>query len=63
MDHKRYCEIESGITDAKLTSEEIAEGWHFCREWDGLLIGPGMPEMEACLCKYSNKNCPSCGDD
>jgi hypothetical protein len=23
---------------------------HYCPDWDYLLIGPGMPEMEACLC-------------
>ena len=31
-----------------LQPEEIAEGWHFCPEWDGLLIGPGMWEFEHC---------------
>lgn len=34
----------------ELTEEEKAEGWHFCREWDGLLIGPGDDEREACSC-------------
>jgi hypothetical protein len=34
-----------------LTSEEIAEGWHFCYDWDGLLVGPGMKEMECCTCR------------
>lgn len=24
---------------------------HFCPEWDGLLVSPGMPEMDACLCE------------
>ena len=33
-----------------VTPEEFAEKWHFCYEWDGLLIGPGMPEMECCTC-------------
>jgi hypothetical protein len=33
-----------------LTEEEIKYGWHFCHEWDGLLVGPGMKEAEACLC-------------
>lgn len=36
--------------DLALTPEEIAEGWHFCWEWDGLLVGPGMKELEACTC-------------
>lgn len=33
-----------------LTSAEISAGWHFCAEWDGLLVGPGMEELEHCLC-------------
>ena len=33
-----------------LTMEESDEGWHFCPDWDGLLIGPGMMELESCLC-------------
>ncbi len=36
--------------DAQLTEQEIAEGWHFCFDWDGLLVGPGMPEAESCYC-------------
>jgi hypothetical protein len=31
-----------------LTPEEIALGWHFCVEFDGLLIGPGWPERACC---------------
>ena len=34
----------------KLSDDEISQGWHFCDDWDGLLIGPGMGEMEACEC-------------
>lgn len=33
-----------------LTTEEIARGWHFCFEFDGLLVGPGMQEEEVCRC-------------
>ena len=29
-----------------LAEEEIKDGWHFCCEWDGLLIGPGMKETD-----------------
>jgi hypothetical protein len=36
--------------DLELTPEEVAEGWHFCWDWDGLLIKPGMREYEACTC-------------
>lgn len=33
-----------------LTDDEISAGWHFCLDWDGLLIGPGMEEMMCCTC-------------
>lgn len=33
-----------------LTAEEMLEGWHFCCEFDGLLVGPGMTELEFCQC-------------
>lgn len=37
--------------EAKLTPAEIDQGWHFCYDWDGLLVGPGMGEIEFCRCK------------
>jgi len=40
----------------ELTEEEISEGWHFCWEWDGLLVGPGMKEIEVCNCQKKNDN-------
>ena len=36
--------------ESELTPEEAAIGWHFCEEFDGLLIGPGMDEMKVCYC-------------
>jgi hypothetical protein len=34
-----------------LTLEELAEGWHWCcGGWDGMLVGPGMPELNYCEC-------------
>jgi len=36
--------------DKELTAEEIKEGYHFCYDWDGLLVGPDMKEMETCRC-------------
>lgn len=36
--------------DAQLTGRELAAGWHWCAEWDGLLVGPGMGELEVCRC-------------
>ena len=33
-----------------LTDEEISQGWHFCPDFDSLLIGPGEPEFDFCQC-------------
>lgn len=35
-------------SEEPLTEQEIAAGWHFCSEFDGLLVGPGMSEQEFC---------------
>lgn len=36
---------------SRLTPEEVGEGWHFCPDWDFLLIGPGMEiELKCCTC-------------
>jgi len=34
-----------------LSCEETEKGWHFCREFDGLLVGPAEdPEWDCCTC-------------
>lgn len=33
-----------------LTQAEISKGYHFCSEFDGLLVGPGMYELNHCSC-------------
>lgn len=45
--------MKSGADDnpLELTPEEIEAGWHFCHDWDGLLVGPGMVEEGACTCE------------
>lgn len=30
--------------DSQLTDQELADGWHFFWDWDGLLINPEMGE-------------------
>lgn len=54
MNTRRYWELEAGW-DAKLTLEERADGWHFCPDWDFMLIGPTMPEWETCTCAWTGK--------
>lgn len=48
MTPERYKELET--TDHPLTKEEVAEGWHFCPDWDEMLIHQSWPEKECCLC-------------
>lgn len=37
-----------------LTESELAIGWHWCDEWDGLLVGPNMDELRCCKCTIEN---------
>jgi hypothetical protein len=39
-----------------LTSEEVNEGWHWCPEWDDLLIHPNdTAEYALCHCEGFEK--------
>lgn len=49
MTNERYVLLRTN-EDEQLTKEEIKEGWHFCDDYDGLLIGPKMPELHICCC-------------
>jgi hypothetical protein len=49
MTNERYTEL-MGPSEPSLTEEEIALGWHFCCEYDGLLVGPEMHELDCCSC-------------
>ena len=48
MNTKRYIEIDNAGTG--LTKEELEQGWHFCNDWDGMLVGPGCDEADCCTC-------------
>jgi len=48
MKKSRYIQLDKDV-ELHLTAEEIKEGWHFCMEWDGLLIHETWVEHEACL--------------
>ena len=50
MNKERYDILEqSGLG---LTKEEYDQGWHWCNEWDGLLVGPSMREAIVCSCNH-----------
>lgn len=48
MTPARYTELEYG--DIPLTEEEIQDGWHFCKDWDYMLIHDSWSEIEGCHC-------------
>lgn len=47
MNKDRYDELMED-DGSILSAEERAQGWHFCNEFDGLLVGPGMGELQHC---------------
>lgn len=58
MNPKRRYELEE-IPEAKLTDEEMDGGWHFCPDWDGMMVGPTMIEFDCCCCelpRYRNRS-------
>jgi hypothetical protein len=51
MTDERYRQLMADdMTSEDLLQSEIRQGWHYCCEFDGLLIGPGMDEMRHCHC-------------
>lgn len=50
MNNRRMRDLELGVS--KLTEQEVKEGWHFCPDWDGMLLGPDWPERESCYCNF-----------
>ena len=58
MTKERIAELRIN-PEAKLTDEEIADGWYFCNcEWDGMLIRMGGKEAQICHCR-SKWNTPA----
>lgn len=49
MEDIRYSNLMADLSI--LTPTEIAAGWHFCPDWDFLLICPDYPESESCTCR------------
>lgn len=59
MTNKRYNELMRALKPnqsnpnenvAVLSQEEFNEGWHYCTDWDYLLVGPEMKEYDSCTC-------------
>lgn len=54
MDAHRYKELDRN-PNGKLTKEEIKQGWHFCPDWDFMLIHRDWPEYHSCTCDNVRK--------
>lgn len=50
MTSQRYREL-SKSDEQDLTPEETKAGWHFCPDWDYMLIHKLDPEIEGCNCE------------
>jgi hypothetical protein len=50
MTRERYDYLNRTM-ESRLTPEEVAAGWHFCLDWDGMLIHKTWPEAECCACQ------------
>lgn len=50
MNRERYNELNQSGTG--LTKEEWEAGWHWCNEWDGLLVGINTDEALVCSCNH-----------
>jgi hypothetical protein len=50
MTDERYNELMYGPSPQSLTKEESASGWHWCWDFDGLLIHKSWDEMQCCTC-------------
>ena len=44
-----------GDESVMLTAQELADGWHWCDEWDGLLIHADDREFDHCKCDFMKK--------
>jgi hypothetical protein len=49
MTDARWRELEG--KGGTLTEEEMKRGWHWCYDFDLMLVGPGMTAWEDCSCK------------
>jgi hypothetical protein len=51
MNNKRQDELF--YNNSLLTEEESNQGWHFCKEFENLLVGPNMTAAFFCPCNHA----------
>jgi len=49
MTNTRYKQLQNDTSI--LTKQEIAEGWHYCLDWDDMLCHPEWDEAKVCNCE------------
>jgi hypothetical protein len=54
MTDERYNKLNNMLEVDLPTPEEQTEGWHYCYDFDGLLVGPDMAELSCCHCFPAN---------
>jgi len=54
MSNARYAALMDSDS-LLLTQEEKDAGYHFCHDWDGLLVGLGTMEWDGCTCGITPK--------
>lgn len=54
MGATRWERLERGV-DSGLTKEDIKSGWHFCCDWDGMLIHETWTESICCRCNEQSE--------
>jgi len=54
MTNERW-KFVNGSEDEQLTAEEKDQGYHFCWDFDGLLVGPDCGEWSCCNCHPKSK--------
>lgn len=58
MSEDRWMELMKPFEEGDgimMSKEEIDAGWHWCEEWDGLLIHVDDDEFVSCTCKFMDR--------
>ena len=58
MTHERFDYLMQpfdGDESTMLTAIELARGWHWCDNWDGLLIHKDDVEFKHCKCDFMKR--------
>jgi len=43
------------MSGKEITNEELSRGWHYCPDWDMMIVRKGYHEGELCLCDTTSR--------